>query len=206
MNATTNQTKLKWKTPDDPTKFRLYYPPARAPRKTEEWDNWVAAMMLDTRFTSGDRVVLARLALHYNLETGDCFPSLKRSAIEAGLGESGVRTVQRTIRKAEQLGWIERTTRKGGPAEKNQTNLYELRLPDAINIGLRVIGQPGAWQVAQVADGMVICGPFKNLENAERWVEEHSDRHDKTGVPTRQNRGGDTTPVPPITGKVEQGR
>jgi hypothetical protein len=213
MNTTTNQNKLKWKALADPTKFELRYPPARAPRGTEQWDRWVTSMMLDTRLSSADRVVLTRLALHYNLETGDCFPAVKRIAIEAGLGEAGWRTVQRTTRKATQLGWIELTIRKGGPAAKNQTNLYELRLPEAIigyrNIGLKVTGQPGAWQVAQIKDGEVVCGPFKQLENAERWIEEHGPGSE-TRPPTRQTRDtdttkqvGDTTMAPPITGKLQ---
>ena len=196
MDATTNQNKLKWKAPADPTKFRLHYPPARAPRNTEQWDNWVASMMLDTRFNSGDRVVLARLALHYNLKTGDCFPALRRITIEAGLGESGVRAVQRTIRRAEQLGWIERTVRRGGPAEKNQTNLYELCLPELIigrrGIGLAVIEQGGAWQVVQVEDGAVVCGPFKSRVSAEDWIECRGPGSE-TRPPTRQNGGTDTT-------------
>jgi hypothetical protein len=212
MNITTNQIKRKWETPGDPTKFELRYPPARAPRGTEQWDRWVTSMMLDTRLNSADRVVLTRLALHYNLETGDCFPAVKRVAIEAGLGEAGWRTVQRATRKASKLGWLELTIRKGGAAEKHQTNLYELRLPEAIigyrNIGLKAIGQPGAWQVAQVKDGVVICGPFKHLENAERWIEEHG-AGSETRPPTRQTGGTDTTKqvsdtsmAPPITGKL----
>jgi hypothetical protein len=216
IDATTNQNKFKWTAPADPTKFRLHYPPARAPRNTEQWDNWVASMMLDTRFNSGDRVVLARLALHYNLKTGDCFPALRRITIEAGLGESGVRAVQRTIRRAEQLGWIERTVRRGGPAEKNQTNLYELCLPESIigrrGIGLAVIEQGGAWQVVQVEDGAVVCGPFKSRVSAEDWIECRGPGSE-TQPPTRQNggtdttkAGGDTAIVPPITGKSITGK
>ena len=213
MDITTNQSRRKWETPGDPTKFELRYPPARAPRGTEQWDRWVTSMMLDTRLSSADRVVLTRLALHYNLETGDCFPAVKRVAIEAGLGEAGWRTVQRATSKARQLGWIELTIRKGGSAKKNQTNLYELRLPEAIighrKIALKVIKQDGAWHVAQVKDGVAICGPFKSLESAERWIEEHGPGSE-TRPPTRQTGDtdttklvGDTTTAPPITGKLQ---
>jgi hypothetical protein len=206
MDTTTNRTKLKWEAPADPTKFRLHYPPARSPRNTEQWDNWVASMMLDTRFNSGDRVVLARLAMHYNLKTGGCFPALRRVAIEAGLGESGVRAVQRTIRRAEQLGWIERTVRRGGPKEKSQTNLYELRLPESIighrGIGLAVIEQGGTWQVAQVFDGAVVCGPFKSREAAEGWIECHGPGSEKGGTDTTK-AGGDTAIVPPQNREIK---
>jgi hypothetical protein len=204
--------KLKWSERglDDSTKFRLHYPPARSPQKTEHWDNWLKSMMLDTRFNSTDRVVLTALAGHYNLKTGDCFPALRRVAIEAGLGTAGTRTVQRSIRKAEELGWIERAIRKGGPREKNQTNLYELRLPKSLighrEIGLRVVGHEGKWFVAQTTDDVVVCGPFKNNENAENWIKDHgpeAGRHDKQGIATRQNRGGDTAIDPSITGKYQ---
>ena len=187
MDITTNQIKRKWEIPGDPTKYQLHYPPIKAPRTTQQWDNWLMSMMLDTRLSSKDRVVLTALASHYNLKTGDCFPALWRLAIEAGLGggnkETGTRAVRATLEKAQKLGWIERTLRRGGSAKKSQTNLYELRLPEAIigfrDIGLKVIGQPGAWQVAQVTDGAVICGPFKTLENAERWIEDHGPGSDR---------------------------
>jgi hypothetical protein len=210
MDSTAMQAKLKWHTLGDPTKFRLHYPPARAPRKTEHWDNWLRSMMLDTRLNSTDRVVLTTLATHYNLKTGDCFPAMGRVAIEAGLGTAGTRTVQRSIRKAEGLDWIERTLRKGGPREKNQSNLYELRLPESIigcrEIGLRVVKRDGKWFVAQTTDSVVVCGPFKNKENAENWIADHgpeAERHDKQGIATRQNRGGDTAIDPPRTGKLD---
>ena len=120
MDITTNQSGRKWETPGDPTKFETRYPPARAPRGTEQWDRWVTSTVLDTRLSSADQVVLTRLALHYNLETGDCFPAVKRVAIEAGLGEAGWRTVQRATSKARQLGWIELTIRKGGSARRTR--------------------------------------------------------------------------------------
>src|SRR5262245_58699349 len=212
------EAKLKWETPDDPTKFELHYPPARAPRATLHWDRWVNAMMLDTRLNGTDRAILIALALHYNLNTGGCFPAKWRVAVEAGLGDKNKKTartaVQRTVRKAQKLGWIERTLRAGGSHEKNQTNLYELRLPESVinrrRIGLSIAGKPGAWQVIQDMDGVMICGPFKDRANAERWIEEHGpdasgalDRVDKVGVPSGQNRGTEWTLEPPITGKYQ---
>jgi Helix-turn-helix domain len=204
--------KIKWKAPGDPTKFRLYYPPAKGPRNAGQWDNWANAMMMDARLNSTDRAVLVRLALHYNLKTGACFPAVGRLAIESGLGESGWRTVQRTTRKAWQLGWINLTHRHGGPVEKSQTNLHELTLPqeisDILNGGgpaLMVIDNP--WRVIQATDGAEICGPFATEEGAETWIAEHGWRKSdwrptrQNPAPTRQMEHTDPSIDPPITGK-----
>jgi|EndMetStandDraft_2_1072991.scaffolds.fasta_scaffold43884_1 hypothetical protein len=204
MDTSTLESKLKWETPWDPTKFALYYPPPRAPRGTGEWDPWVNAMMMDTRLSPTAKVILTRLALHYNLKTGDCFPSHGRIAAETGTTAEGVRSV---LRRAAKLGWIERTERKGGSPEKNQSNLYELTLPKEIrdvlnNVGpkLAVTGEPRAWHVSQETDGAVVCGPFKDRANAERWIEDHGPtgmRNQATGMAEHTDRCGHT----PITGK-----
>jgi hypothetical protein len=166
-------------------------------------------MMLDTRFNSTDRAVLTALALHYNLKTGACFPAIGRVALEAGLGENGDRTARRALTKAAKLGWVKRTSRCGGPREKNQTNLYELTRPKQIcdalaNVGpsLAVTGTPGAWQVTQTTDGMAICGPFEDRANAEQWVAAHGPTG-QIAQPTGQNRGADRTIEPPMTGKLQ---
>jgi hypothetical protein len=186
MDCIEAPTNRKWEAPSDPTRFGLHYPPARAPRKSQQWDNWVASMMMDTRLNSTDRTILTRLALHYNLKTGDCFPSLGRLAIETGLGESGIRTVQRTISKAVRLGWVERTIRSGGPKEKNQTNLYELTLPQSICDRLAPIGYRPS-------------GPGQHSYKHPT----SDDRHDKQAGATRQNGGADTANNPPRTGNLQ---
>jgi hypothetical protein len=191
MDTSTLESKLKWETPRDPTKFELHYPPAKAPRKTQQWDNWLRAMMMDRRLNSRDRVVLTALASHYNLKNGDCFPAVGRLAIEAGLGEgkTGTRAVERSLANAAELGWIKRTARRGGPREKNQTNLYELTLPQSICDVLASIGYeppgPGGRGYKYPTSG---------------------DRPDKTTTPTRQNGGADPSLGPSITEKLEQGR
>jgi hypothetical protein len=116
----------QWETP---SLLELHYPPHGSPRKTQQWDNWVEAMMMDMRLSLGNKAVLTRLALHYNVKTGDCFPAHGRVAAETAASNEMVRS---TLRKAAKLGWIRRTFRAGGPREKSQTNLYELTLPDSI--------------------------------------------------------------------------
>src|SRR5262245_61320224 len=165
MRASTFEKKLKW--PKNgllwPTKFPLHYPPPRAPRSVQQWDSWVNAMKLDLRLSSVEKLILITIALHYNLKDGRCDPAHGRVAVEAGLGsgETGAKAVQRAVTRAERLGWMERTCRRGGPREKNQTNLYELTLPKSIqdvlnNVGprLRVTGTRGAWNVSQTTDGV----------------------------------------------------
>src|SRR5262249_31952540 len=190
MQDITTTIKLKWKTPDDPTKFGLHYPPASSPRQLEDWDNWVRAMMMDGRLNHCDRSILMAIALHYRLSDGLCCPTHGRVAAEAavGYGDSAIKTVQRTVSKAVELGWIRRTLRRGGRPGHNQSNLYDLTLPQSIldvlaNRGpkLTVTGGPGEWYVVQVTDGVAICGPFKGKTsaNAEWWISRHGTRPDK---------------------------
>jgi hypothetical protein len=149
MEDNITEKKLKWREPSDPTKFRLNYPP-RQPiyqlpkgEKVGAWDNWLKAMMMDVRLGDSDRAILTAIAQHYNLDTGDCFPSQGRVAIEVGYGkaetgETGRKAVLRTVIKAVKLGWLKSISRRGG--KKNQTNLYELTLPESIRDMLANVG------------------------------------------------------------------
>jgi hypothetical protein len=201
MDTSVTAKKLKWPEagPGDPTKFRLYYPPAKAPRKALHWDNWLRSMMMDTRFTGTERSILTAIAMHYNLKTGDCFPAHGRVAIEAGFaegetGETGRKAVQRAVQKAAELGWMRRTFRRGGKPGKNQTNLYELTLPRSVRDGLNDSGPElavreihGGWEVIQAADGIAICGPFKTKAAAETWVTEHGPRERRDKIDVRRD-------------------
>jgi hypothetical protein len=141
-------------------------------------------MMVDLRLEDSERSILTRLALHYNLDTGECFPSKERLAVEVGFGktiETGKMAVYRAIKKGIGLGWIAKTYRFDHH-HKQQTNAYELTLPKSIRDilarrlpALKVIGGPGEWYVVQVTDGVAICGPFKGQtdENAKWWIDRH---------------------------------
>jgi hypothetical protein len=165
---------------------------------------------MDSRFSGTERSIITALAKHYNLRTGECFPAHGRVAVEVGLGsnDTGKKAVQHAVSKAARLGWIKRTPRRGGPREKSQTNTYELTLPQSVrdilnNVGPRLAvtaGEPGTWNVTQTTDGVAICGPFKEREDAEQWIAEHgpTGQIDKA---TGQNRGTDRTLDPPRTGK-----
>jgi hypothetical protein len=102
-------------------------------------------MTMDLRLTSVEKLILITIALHYNLRDGRCDPAHGRVAVEAGLGsgETGTKAVQRAVARAVELGWLERTCRRGGPREKNQTNLYELTLPKPIRDTLKWIRATG---------------------------------------------------------------
>src|SRR5262245_31529701 len=97
LDSIRSLNKSNWRKPLNPTKFRLFYPPAGAYRKVEHWDNWLKSMLMDKRLTDTDKNVLTALANHYNLKTGDCFPTVQRLAMELGYeaGETGMRAVQR---------------------------------------------------------------------------------------------------------------
>jgi hypothetical protein len=173
VEGSITQKKRKWLKPNDPTKFKLYYPPPRPiyelpkGKKTEAWDNWVRSMMMDTRYSGTERSILIAIALHYNLNTGECFPMHGRVAVEAGLdpNPTGMKAVQRAVSKAVSLGWLSRVFHRGGPGEKNQANHYELTVPQSI------------WDI------LANVGP-------------QEDRPDKNPLPTGQNDGGDRTLAP----------
>jgi hypothetical protein len=226
MVCTTTTKKIKWPKNglNNPLKFRLYYPPVHRPKKTQQWDNWLRSMSMDTRFSGTERSILTQIALHYNLKTGDCFPSRGRLAVEAGLNcnDTGKTAVKRAVNKAVELGWLERKNQSGGARWEIQTNQYDLTLPVSIqhvlsNTGLElaVAQVQGEWHVVQ-KDGVAICGPFKSKTGAKRWLAEHGpggqieeERGDISTVAGGQIEGSEGTNgqgrgdiSPPITWKI----
>src|SRR5258707_6106928 len=92
-----------------PRALEVFYP--RKIGSIEDRQNWIAAMILDSRLGDRDKVVLTRLALHLNLETKRLDPSMDLLALETSLSDnqaSGRRMARRCIAWAEKLGWIER--------------------------------------------------------------------------------------------------
>ena len=97
------------------------------------------------------------------------------------------------LQKSDELGWIRRSMRRGGPREKNQTNLYDLRLPQSICHFLLSINYRPA---DPISDG------YRYPQSAPT----EGGRPDKSDTPTRQNGHTDPSLEPSITGKLEQGR
>src|SRR5215831_14102516 len=97
---------------------------------TQDRHNWIKAMMLDARLSDRDKTVLTRLALHLNLETGRCDPTIDLLALETsipGNEQSARRIVRRSLARGDKLGWIERTGRHAG-SRWNRSNSYRLRI------------------------------------------------------------------------------
>src|SRR5258708_30363300 len=116
-----------------PRALEVFYP--RKIGSIEDRQNWIAAMILDSRLGDRDKVVLTRLALHLNLETKRLDPSMDLLALETSLSDnqaSGRRMARRCIAWAEKLGWIERTGRHAG-YRFNRSNSYRLRIPKDIH-------------------------------------------------------------------------
>src|SRR5215831_14068347 len=108
--------------------------PARV-RSTRDRCNWIEAMMLDARLSDRDKIILTRLALHLNLKTGRCDPTIDLLALETsipGSEETARRIVRRSIAQGDKLGWIERTGRHAG-SRWNRSNSYRLRIPNDIH-------------------------------------------------------------------------
>lgn len=67
---------------------------------------WEQDVLANANLTPTQKNILTRLALHLNIKTGRCDPSVKTLAKGAGAAE---RTVQTALSRAERLGIIERS-------------------------------------------------------------------------------------------------
>ena len=85
---------------------------------------WMQEVLAERAFTHAQKVILVRLALHLNLKSGRCDPSVETVAIGAAVK---ARAVQATIAQAQELGWLIR--HEGGG--RGNTNSYTLHLKDA---------------------------------------------------------------------------
>ena len=164
-----------------PRVMALYHP-NDGTKSTEDRFNWIQAVHLDRRLTEQERLVLIRLAQYLNLKTQQCDPTVGHLAMMAGLGEgeSATRMARNALSRGEALGWIRRYRRSGGRGKYNQSNSYKFLVPrDVTPAGLaervrvQVVERDDEWYVAQVKDGVQICGPIKTREVAESWATEH---------------------------------
>jgi hypothetical protein len=80
---------------------------------------WEQDVLANPQLTAAQKIVLTRLALHLNIKTGRCDPSVKTLATGAGMAE---RTVQATLSRAETLGIIERAI--GGGRTRTTSSLH----------------------------------------------------------------------------------
>jgi hypothetical protein len=101
----------------------------------------MSTMMMDPHLSARDKNILNRLAIHLNLKTGRCDPSIDLLAFEVSIGgnhDSARRVVRRSLAKSEKLGWVKRIFRHGGDVKyRNQTNAYQLTVPDLPAAGAR---------------------------------------------------------------------
>jgi hypothetical protein len=152
-----------------PRLIEIHYPTTIA--DVRDRDRWITAMMLDAELTARDQTILTRLALHLNLKTGRCDPSVGLLAMEVSIrGADPERAARRSLAKSEKRGWIRRTPRHGGDAKRqSQTNNYALAIPD--------------WATT---------GHYCPLEQTERPDKTTTSDRTKRGVTTGQNVGGAT--------------
>src|SRR5438094_3802023 len=66
---------------------------------------WEAVMLSRRDLTGTQKTIVSRLALFFNVETGQCNPKVETLAEGAGVA---VRTVQAAITRAERLGMLKR--------------------------------------------------------------------------------------------------
>src|SRR3984893_15918815 len=83
---------------------------------------WEQDVLANPQLTAAQKIVLTRLALHLNIKTGRCDPSVKTLATGAGMAEC---TVPATLSRAETLGIIKRAIGGG----RTRTTSYTLVSP-----------------------------------------------------------------------------
>ena len=101
------------------------------PIKTfKDRDQWVE-LMLGSKLGCAAKIVATRIALHHNVETGQCDPSLIGLATGAGTSES---TVKRSLRELETAGWLQITHSRGGRSllGAGYRSSYQLTMPNSV--------------------------------------------------------------------------
>src|SRR5262249_24598073 len=88
-----------------PRLIEVHYPTTIA--DVRDRDRWMMVMMLDNRLNARDQIILVRLALHLNLKTGRCDPSVGLLASETSIdGRDAERQARRSLAKGEETRWI----------------------------------------------------------------------------------------------------
>jgi Helix-turn-helix domain len=84
-------------------------------------DQWLELLLADDELSLGAKVVGSRIALHHNVETGQCNPKIETLVDGTRISQSSVR---RHVAELETAGWL-RVDRTVG----RYSNSYELRVP-----------------------------------------------------------------------------
>jgi Helix-turn-helix domain len=85
-------------------------------------DDWIKHILAVGELSAAAKVVAVRLAMHLNVETGQCNPSIEKLVSGTGMSESTVRRMIRDELEAE--GWIGVDRTRG-----RHTNSFDLRSP-----------------------------------------------------------------------------
>ncbi|MET4788260.1 hypothetical protein ABIF64_000438 [Bradyrhizobium japonicum] len=94
--------------------------PIKTFRDRDEWMRHLLAIDIAT-LSHGAKILAMRVALHLNVETGQCNPSMAMLAEGTGTSES---TVRRMLHELEQQGWVSVDRSQG-----RHSNSFELRVP-----------------------------------------------------------------------------
>jgi hypothetical protein len=101
--------------------------PACAGQASSTWrtfkdrDEWIAAMLADVDLSWRAKVIATRIALHHNVKTGQCDPSMVGLAAGCGVSEN---TVRSTIKVLEASGWLKVDRSRG-----HHRNAFQLLAP-----------------------------------------------------------------------------
>jgi hypothetical protein len=123
-------------------------------------DAWIKHMLaVDCAMLShGAKVVASRIALHHNIETGQCNPSM--AMLVAGTGMSD-RTVRRMLAELEQAAWISVDRSRGYHA-----NSFDLRVPETLATDAGVQEDQTPAPVARVRNTNTLATSASNPSNS----------------------------------------
>jgi hypothetical protein len=157
---------------------------------------WEQDMLANPQLTPTQKNILTRLALHLNIKTGRCDPSVETLAAGAGVVE---RTVQTALARAEKLGIINRVI-GGGRTRTSSYSLVSLKTVHGAAPFLETVHVEAPFEVETVhggaekgaADGGKPCTAvhpnIANKKNTESRLKEDFERW-YSAYPRRRARG-----------------
>jgi hypothetical protein len=141
-------------------------------------------MCLDQRLRERTKLVLLRLGLYLNIETGRCDPKIRDLAMMTGLGESdsAKRAARRAVKEGEKFGWIKRHERHGGNAALySQSNQYVFTIPKEFP---KASGHPSPLATPLASGQIGLTRGHPSPPRTEKNLEHKKERgEDKVGLP-----------------------
>ncbi|UGY03263.1 helix-turn-helix domain-containing protein [Bradyrhizobium quebecense] len=153
-------------------------------------DQWLE-LMLCSKLGCAAKIVAIRIALHHNVETGQCDPSLIGLVTSAGTSES---TVKRSLRELEAAGWLQISHSRGGRSlhGAGYRSSYQLTIPNSVT------GEPVNRSAGE---------PVNRAKTEDQQVRPRPDNRAAGGPQTANrtaNKNSEGESPPPSKGKIRK--